>query len=128
MRSGVLCYIFPHVERALVFCDIFSACGTRSGIFFFSCMERALVFCVIFFRVCNALWYFVLYFSMCVTFSGIVCCIFPRVKCALVFCVIYFPFFSSICVLLYLACFPLFFSLSDCLKLSLIYALCYCRI
>ena len=35
-------------------------------------MERALVFSAIYFRVWNALWYFVLYFSVCVTGSGVV--------------------------------------------------------
>ena len=59
-RSGILCYILPRVERALVFCFIY-----------FERVERALIFCVIFFRVRNALYYFVLYFSACGTRSDI---------------------------------------------------------
>ena len=89
-RSGILCYIFPFVERALVFCVIyfrvwdvlwysvlyFYACGMRTGImcYIFLCMERDLVFFIVFFRVWNAHWYFVLYFS--------------HVERALLFCVI----------------------------------------
>ena len=91
--SGILYYIFWCVERTLVCCNIFfrvwnthwyfllyfSACRTRSGIYYYIfCMcgtctgifyytflrvELALIFCVIFFPMCNALWYFVLYFS-----------------------------------------------------------------
>ena len=64
---GISCYIFPHVERALVlwnfvlyfphverslvlwdFVLYFPVCGTSSGI---------VAFCVIFFRTWNALWY-----------------------------------------------------------------------
>ena len=42
----ILCYIFPHVERALVFWNLvlyFSAGGTRSGI---------VEFLIVFFRLC----------------------------------------------------------------------------
>ena len=63
-----LCYIFLHVERALVsmnFVLYFSACGTRSSIMefcaIFLCVEQALV-----------LWNFVLYFYVFKTLSGIV--------------------------------------------------------
>ena len=91
-RSGILCYIFPSVERALVFCVIFfclwnaywyfvlyiSACGTRTGIF------------VLFFCVWNAHWHFVLYVSANGTCSGTLYFIFPLVEHALVFCIIFF--------------------------------------
>ena len=97
----MMCCIFPHVKRALVFC-------------------------VIFFHVWNALWYFVLYFSSCGTRSGILCYIFMRVERSLVFCVIYFPFFLFIwcCIILTLLSFNFFFP--ACLILPLIYALWYC--
>ena len=60
----VSCYIFPHVECALVlwnFVLYFSACGTCSGI---------VEYHVIFFRVWNVHWY-----------CGILCDIFPPVSC-----------------------------------------------
>ena len=78
----MLCYIFPHVERALKLCNIFphvaialvlwnfvlyiSSCGTCFVIvdffnIFFPCVERAL-----------GLRNFVLYFSVCGMRSGIV--------------------------------------------------------
>ena len=79
---GILCYIFPHVERALVLCSIFllvkpalvlwyfllyfSACGSHFGIVGFR---------VRFFHVWKALWY-----------CGILCYIFPRVERTLVLC------------------------------------------
>ena len=94
MCSGILCYIFPHVECALVFFVIFSTCGTLSGIFSFIFMrvECVLVLCVIYYCMWNALcflccifprveyalvlWIYVLYFSTCGTLFGILCYIF----------------------------------------------------
>ena len=78
-HSGILCYIFPHVERALVllcfmfrilnalwhYCVIISACGTRSGLI-------------------------VLQFSACGTRSGIIVLYFTRVERALsLLCYVY---------------------------------------
>ena len=58
-RFGILCCIFPRVERALLFCVyiFISACGTRSGILWciFLRVECALVFCVILLCVWNTL-------------------------------------------------------------------------
>ena len=76
MRSGFPCCIFPRVE-----------------------------FCVIFFCVWNALWYFVLYSSVCVTCSGISDYIFLHVERALVFCVIYFLSFLFILCCIIIALF-----------------------
>ena len=95
--SGILCYISPRVEYALVFCVVLSACEMLSGILslIFQRVEFALVFCVNCFCMWNALWYcamlcyiflvlerslvlwnFVLYFSAFGTRSGIVeCCV-----------------------------------------------------
>ena len=64
-------------------------------------VQRSLVFCVLLFRVWNALWCFVVYTLLIL---------------------------SSFFVVLYLPCFPLYILFSAYLKLSLIYALCYCRI
>ena len=74
MRSDIQCYIFLHVECALVICVKFSTCGTLSGMlsFIFMPVEFILVFCVIYFCIWNALWYFMLHFSMRETRSGIV--------------------------------------------------------
>ena len=81
----------------------FSACGTRSSIlcYIFPHLEGALVLCVVFFLMCKALWYLVLYFSACGMCSDILCCIFPHVEFALVFFVIYFSGFSLYFVLYY---------------------------
>ena len=121
MRSGILCYIFPHVEHDLVFCVIcFHMCNALW------------YFCVILFCMWNTLWYFVFYFSVRGTRSGIFCCIFCCIFLhlvhALVFCVIYFPafLFISSCIILTLISLKTF--VSACLKLSLIYMLWYCGI
>ena len=125
MRFGILCYIFLHVDCALLFCVAFLrvwnalwyfvlnfiACGTRFGI---SCcisrhVERALVFCAILFCVWNALLYFALYF-LCVERALVFCVIFYCVWNALWYIVFYiFLLLSSFCVLFYLPCFPLIF-------------------
>ena len=84
-----LCHIFMRVEFVLYL----SACGTRSGIscYTFPHVERALVFCAIFFCV----WSFVLYFFACGILCYIfrvwnfwvifLCCIFPSVWNFLIF-------------------------------------------
>ena len=116
MRSGILCYIFLHVERALVFCVLcfcvwnalwyfvfyFSACGIHSGIF------------GIYFCMWNALWYFLLFCFTFGTRSGIVKSrvIFTRVVRTLIFCVINFWLFSQFLVELYLPWFPLIICLT----------------
>ena len=65
----------------------FNACGTCYGIlcYIFPCVERALVFCITFSLVWNAHWYFVLYFSAYGTRSGILCYIFLHVEHTMVF-------------------------------------------
>ena len=84
-RSLVFGAIFACVERALVFCVVFSACGKRSGILCyivwpveralvfgdFLHVELTLVFCDLYFLICYALLYFVLYLSLYGTCSGI---------------------------------------------------------
>ena len=89
--SGILCNIFPCVERALVLLCYFFTHGTRSGIIvlFFPRVERALALsCYI--------------FSACGKCSGIIVLYFPRIERALVFCVklifvvIYLHYFSLI--------------------------------
>ena len=82
-RSGIvkiLCYIFPHVECALVlwnFVLYFSTCGTRSDI---------VEFFVIFFCVWNALWYCVIFYCVfnMLSYCGVLRYIFLRVERALV--------------------------------------------
>ena len=68
-------FFFSCVERALVYCAIFSVWWTRLGIlcFIFLYVEHALLFCVVYLCVCNALWYFLLYIPPCGKRSGIFC-------------------------------------------------------
>ena len=82
-------------------------CGTPSCIlcYIFPRLECALVFCITFFCVWNILWYFVSNITTCVTFSGILCWCFFCVERTLVLCVTLFLIFSPFCVLLYLPCF-----------------------
>ena len=106
-RSSILCYIFPHVERALVllccifrtwdalwrYCVIFSVGGTCSGVIvlYFPHVEHALVFCVI--------------FSACGTLSGVIVLYFLRVECNLaLLCYIFPPVERAISLLCYIFC------------------------
>ena len=75
------------MERDLVLCDIFSACGTCYGFFclIFLHVELTLVFCVIFYSLWNALWYFVFHFSAFGMLSDILSYIFSLGECTLVF-------------------------------------------
>ena len=115
----VLCYIFSHVERALVLwnivlyifrlCCVLVVCvllreNQKNDVFLFLCAEQALLLCCIYF-ICveRALVFFVLFISSCGTrsgilcyfsaygiHSGILCSIFLRVERALIFYVIFF--------------------------------------
>ena len=92
----------------------------------------------------NSLWYFVIYFFVCGTRSGILCYIIPRVERALVLwnyvlyfsacgkrsgilCYLFFAFLFILCWIIPTLISPKSF-FSSCLKLYLIYALWYCRI
>ena len=90
-RKNVLycCVVFFACD---IFVLYFCVCGTRSSILYyiFPRVERDLVFCVIYFRVWNALWYFVLYFSACGTRSDFLYYIFLRVERALFIIIIFF--------------------------------------
>ena len=94
--SRILCYIFLRAERPLVFCVLFFVFVTCSGIlwFIFLRVKHALVFCFIF-SECGTCSGNVLYFSLCGMRSGILFYI-----CLLL---------SSFCVAIYLPCFHLFF-------------------
>ena len=61
--------------------------------FYFSSCE---IFVLYIFRMWNALWYFVLYFSACRTRTGVLFSIFPSVERALVFCVIFFRVWNAL--------------------------------
>ena len=152
MRSGILCYIYPHVERAFVFCVIFFCVCNALWCFVLFIFLLFSLFRVVFYVPCFhlffifrffetilglralVLWIFVLYSSACVTRSGIVdfrviyflpvlssccmhlkktkktgkknmiCCIFLRVEHDLVLCVIFF------CMCNVLWCFVPYFS------------------
>ena len=115
----VLCYIFSHVERALVLwnivlyifrlccvlvvCvllrenqknDVFLFCVCRTGsvivLYIFLCVERALVFFVLYISSCGTRSGILCYFSAYGIHSGILCSIFLRVERALIFYVIFF--------------------------------------
>ena len=92
-RSGILCYIFPRVERALEFCVIFSVHGERSGIIvlYFSACGTCSGFIVLYFpHVERALASFCCIFSACGTRSGVIVLYFLRVERALaLFCYIF---------------------------------------
>ena len=88
MHSGILYYILPCVEHALVFCNnLFSACWTGYGILCWNVLlvECALVFFVPYFCVWNAPCFCVFLFYRCGMCSGIFCFIsYPfSLQCAL---------------------------------------------
>ena len=138
---GILCYMFPRVECALVFCVIYFRMWNVLWYFllYFLHVERSLVFFLLFLCVWNAFWYCVLYIIACGTrsvfcavffhvwntlwYCGFTCYIFPRVERSLVFCVIYFlAFLFILCWIIPTLISPKSF-FSARLKLNFIYAL-----
>ena len=71
---GILCYIFPRVERALVLWNFvlnFSVCGTRSGVVLCFSACGMLFGIVLYLSACGKRSDIVLYFSACGKCSGV---------------------------------------------------------
>ena len=85
-RSGILCYIFPRVECALILlCYIFPRVERALALFcYIFCAWNALWrYCVIFSACGMRYGVIVLYFSTCGTRSGVIVLYFPHVERAL---------------------------------------------
>ena len=77
---GILCYIFPHVEGALVLWNF---------VLYFTACAAYVLYRVVKINQLN-IKNICVFFSVCGTRYGILCCIFLHVGRALVFCVVFF--------------------------------------